>query len=152
MTNSSGKLAQGLAERIEAKDVIAGVIGLGYVGLPLTLALVDRGFRVIGFDVDDHKIATLKEGKCYIKHLQEARVQAMTRSEKFEATSNFERIVEADILIICVPTPLTWHHQPDLRFVRMTTEQIAKKRGRFFNSSLPPTAIAIMRIMSQVGR
>lgn len=114
-----------LLERIESRKAFVGIIGLGYVGLPLALRFAETGFRVLGFDVDADKIRQLAEGRSYIEHIAAERVAAGL-SKGFTATHNFARAGEPDALIICVPTPLNEHREPDLSFVIGTIESIAR--------------------------
>jgi len=99
------------------------VIGLGYVGLPLSLRFAEAGYRVIGLDIDPEKAARLNRGESYIKHIQPERVAA-AHSKHFEASADMARIREADAVIICVPTPLNQYREPDLSYVIKTTESI----------------------------
>jgi len=115
-----------LRRKIEDSSAVVGVIGLGYVGLPLLRAFCIAGFRVIGFDVDDRKIEMLKRKENYLQHLGERFVDDMVDSGRFDATSDFGRMGEADVLISCVPTPLGVHLEPDLCFVEQTADDIAK--------------------------
>jgi UDP-N-acetyl-D-glucosamine dehydrogenase len=114
-----------LKERISRREYTVGVIGLGYVGLPLILRFGEVGFRVIGFDVDAGKIKQLGDGGSYIQHVPAARVQALLAARRFEATADLERLAEPDAVIICVPTPLTQHRDPDLRYVEKTADAVA---------------------------
>ncbi len=118
-----------LREKIEAKQALVGIIGLGYVGLPLVLRFCEVGFRVLGFDSDPQKVKQLNRGKSYIKHIPSAWLAELIkpRPEKpqFTATHDMGRLGEPDILIICVPTPLTSTREPDLRYVENTTRLIA---------------------------
>jgi UDP-N-acetyl-D-glucosamine dehydrogenase len=116
--------ASALLERIRSRQATVGIIGLGYVGLPLALAFTEKGSRVIGFDVDPMKPETLARGESYIKHLDGGRVRTMADSGLFEATTDFARLGEADAVLICVPTPLTAHRDPDMRYVEASAEQI----------------------------
>lgn len=115
-----------LAEKIKDNSAVIGVIGLGYVGLPLLRAFCLAGYPVIGFDVDQKKIDLLKQKKNYLKHLGEDFVQEMVSSGRYDGTSDFSRMKEADVLISCVPTPLGVHLEPDLCFVEQTADDIAK--------------------------
>ena len=115
-----------LNERVANKQAVVGVIGLGYVGLPLLDAFLEVGFRCIGFDVDQPKIDSLAAGKSYIRHIPDSQIRAWQDSGRFEATSDMERLAEADAILICVPTPLTASRDPDLRFVEATTEAVSK--------------------------
>src|ERR1041384_1754713 len=96
-----------LKDRIRAHDCPVGVVGLGYVGLPLVLRFGEVGFRVIGFDVDLTKVKQLNEGSSYIQHIASDPIDALLRMSRFEATTQLDRLDEPDALIMCVPTPLT---------------------------------------------
>jgi UDP-N-acetyl-D-glucosamine dehydrogenase len=115
-----------LLTKIESRAATVGVIGLGYVGLPLLAAFHAAGFAVIGFDVDPAKIEALRAGRMYLKHLGESMVRDMKAAGRFEATADFSRLGEADVLISCVPTPLGTHQEPDLSYVEQTAEDIGK--------------------------
>ncbi|MGE5608627.1 MAG: nucleotide sugar dehydrogenase [Bacillota bacterium] len=115
-----------LKTKIDNGSAVIGVIGLGYVGLPLLRAFCLAGHRVIGFDVDRRKIEMLKKKENYLKHLGEDFVDAMVSSGRFDATDDMSRMGEADVLISCVPTPLGAHLEPDLIFVEQTADDIAK--------------------------
>ena len=123
--SSEGNRAATLRAAIERRTAVVGILGLGYVGLPLALVFAERGFRVLGFDVDPQKVATLERGECYIRHLDGHRIAEVTAARRFAATIDFDRLAEADALLICVPTPLTAQREPDLSFVVKTAEQIA---------------------------
>lgn len=115
-----------LKDHIERRDYTVGVIGLGYVGLPAVLRFGEVGFRVLGFDIDPHKVKRLNAGESYIHHLSADRVSSLSRSGRFEATTEFARLGEADALLVCVPTPLTRHRNPDLQYVTQTADAIAR--------------------------
>ena len=114
-----------LKEKISRREYTVGVVGLGYVGLPLVLRFGEVGFRVIGFDIDTAKVAQLNAGTSYIQHVPSARVQSLRDARRFEATAELGRLAEPDAVIICVPTPLTEHRDPDLRFVEKTADAVA---------------------------
>jgi len=114
-----------LRAAIGQRTAIVGVIGLGYVGLPVARAFTAVGFRVLGFDIDPAKVERLNRGESYIGHIP-AEVIATMRQQGFEATVDFGRLNEPDAIIICVPTPLTEDHQPDLSFVVNSVDAIAK--------------------------
>lgn len=105
------------------KNAIVGVIGLGYVGLPLAIRYSEEGFKTIGFDIDKEKIDLLNGGKSYIKHIEEARIVSLV-TNGFIATMDFSKIAEVDVMIICVPTPLGIHNEPDLSYIHGTLESI----------------------------
>jgi len=115
-----------LQELIASKRARVGVIGLGYVGLPLMSAFHQAGFSVIGFDVDAAKIDQLLGGKTYLRHLGEKFVTHMLQAGRFDATVEFQRLHEADAICICVPTPLGVHNEPDLSYVERTADDIAR--------------------------
>lgn len=115
-----------LRERIRERTARIAVIGLGYVGLPTVRALHAAGFRVEGFDTDERKIELLRDGQSYLKHLGEDLVRDLAASERFEPTSDPSVLAEADAVMICVPTPLGAHEEPDLSFVRESTRTVAR--------------------------
>ena len=119
--------AERLNRAIESKEARIGVIGLGYVGLPLALAFTDRGFRVLGFDVDARKIEQLDRGASYIPHMNAQRIRNAVESGRLAATGDFERLSEVDAIVICVPTPLDVHHEPDMTYIVATTEEVARR-------------------------
>jgi len=112
-----------LSEKIEAKLCVVGIYGLGYVGLPLALRFADVGIKVIGFDIDANKVATLNSGGSYIERITCEDI-CKARESGFEATADFSLTTEVDAQIICVPTPLDNHHQPDLSYVTDTVDSI----------------------------
>jgi len=115
-----------MIERIKNRQAVVGVIGLGYVGLPLILEFIEKDFRVIGFDVDETKVRKLQNKETYIKHLPAERIGRAMDTGRFDVTTEFSRLPEADAILITVPTPLDKHRQPDLRFVLESTRTIAK--------------------------
>jgi UDP-N-acetyl-D-glucosamine dehydrogenase len=117
--------AEELKAAFSGKTAVIGVIGLGYVGLPLLDAFISKGLRCIGFDIDQKKVELLNAGKSYIKHVSSEKVAGWQSAKKFEATADLTRLREPDALIICVPTPLTGSRDPDLSFVEGTTRSIA---------------------------
>src|SRR3954454_7282746 len=116
----SPSLADELAERIERRTARVAVVGLGYVGLPLAETLSWGGYPVIGFDIDSDKIARLKSGESYIGHICPERVAELNASGRFEPTDDPARFVEADAIVICVPTPLGDAREPDLSYIEST--------------------------------
>ncbi|MGH9317337.1 MAG: nucleotide sugar dehydrogenase, partial [Thermoanaerobaculia bacterium] len=116
---------QTLEEKIRSKSATVGVIGLGYVGLPLVAVFARSGFPVLGFDIDAAKIAALEANRSYIAHFPGTVLEELHGLARFTATSDFSRLKEADAIIVCVPTPLTAHREPDLSYVESTANQIA---------------------------
>ena len=117
---------ENLLEKLTSKGALIGVVGLGYVGLPLSIAFAEAGCRVLGFDVDPAKPSHLNEGRTYLKHIPSDRIQRAVEAGLLAATTDFGRLSEADAILICVPTPLTRHMEPDLSFVENTAQAIAK--------------------------
>jgi UDP-N-acetyl-D-glucosamine dehydrogenase len=115
-----------LSARIEDRSALIGIIGMGYVGLPLMLASTGKKFRVLGFDIDAEKVAGLNRGKSPLKHVADTRIAAVREAQLFEATYDLKRLSEVDVVIICVPTPLGNHREPDLSFVVRTTDEVAR--------------------------
>lgn len=115
-----------LRDLIESKKAKVGVLGLGYVGLPLIDAYVKAGFHAMGFDIDQKKTDALNSGKTYIAHIGDSVIQRWLDADQFEATTDMRRLAEVDVILICVPTPLTDARDPDLRYVVSTTESISE--------------------------
>ncbi len=113
----------GLIEKIADRTAVIGIVGLGYVGLPLVLRFSEVGFRVIGFDIDQSKVDKLNQGQSYIEHIAADSIAGAAR-QGFAATSDYGRASEADAILICVPTPLNAHREPDLSFVLDTVEAL----------------------------
>ena len=109
-------------QRYQDKEAIIGIVGLGYVGLPLLLRYTQVGFKVIGFDIDDFKVNSLNAGKSYIEHIAADKIQAA--QSLFDATTDFSRIGECDAIILCVPTPLNQYREPDISYVINTTDAV----------------------------
>lgn len=114
-----------LARRIENRTARVGVIGLGYVGLPLAVTIARAGFPVTGFDIDEDKIVALDAGRSYIEAVPGEALGAVQAAGRFSSTTNFARLADCEVIIICVPTPLTKHRDPDLSFVETTSRSIA---------------------------
>lgn len=117
--------ASRLLEKIRSREARVGVIGLGYVGLPLINAFVARGFSALGFDVDPSKVESLNRGESYIAHIENDKIRTWREQNLFEATTDLQRLGEADVVLICVPTPLSESRDPDLKYVISSTEAIA---------------------------
>lgn len=115
-----------LNQKLDTKTAVIGIVGLGYVGLPLIDAFISAEFSCLGFDVDDKKANALNRGESYIAHIDGSTVASWVNQKKFEATTDMARLSEADAVLICVPTPLSGSRDPDLTYVLATTESIAK--------------------------
>ena len=115
-----------ILEKIKNKSVVVGIVGMGYVGLPLGLAFAEKKIKVLGFDLDEKKVKLLLQGKSYIKHINGKKIQEAVKSKKLTATTDFSRLPEVDAILICVPTPLDEHREPDMSFVVDTAKMIAK--------------------------
>src|SRR6185436_12545817 len=125
-TRTGATAHERLADLIRRKQAVVGVIGLGYVGLPLIRAFTAAGFRCMGFDVDHTKIDKLNAGQSYIKHIDAAAMKQLIHDKKFEPTADMSRLAEADCIIICVPTPLNESRDPDLSYIEGTARSIAR--------------------------
>ncbi len=128
-----------LMNKLQDKTAVVGVIGLGYVGLPLVMAFEKAGFPVIGFDLDEEKIKHLNAGKSYIKHISAERITALREHDRFRATTDFSLLRDADCIIICVPTPLNKQREPDLSYVFNTARTIAQSLRKGHLISLEST-------------
>jgi len=120
--NEMNRLIQQMVDR----KILVGIIGMGYVGLPLVLRFCEQGFKVLGFDVDPKKVAALGKGRSYIKSIPSSRLSPFVKNSQFEATDNFSRLREPGCILICVPTPLTEKMEPDLRYIEKTTDVIRR--------------------------
>lgn len=138
-----------LLERINNKTAVIGVLGLGYVGLPLAVVFSRKGFSVVGLDTDEEKVEKLRRGKTYIRHIPDA-VIAELRDRGFDPTSDFARARDCDAVLICVPTPLTAHREPDMTYVVGSCEAIAPhlRPGQLIvleSTTYPGTTDEVMR-------
>ena len=124
--DASRSIYDHLLDRISTRAAQVGVIGLGYVGLPLAIAVARAGFPVSGFDIEAHKVESLNNGQSYIEAVTSTALAGQVASGRFRATADFAELAVCDVIIICVPTPLTKHREPDLSFVRNTAGTIAK--------------------------
>lgn len=138
-----------LINRIDTKQAVVGIVGLGYVGLPLLLCFVEKGFRTIGFDIDSRKVVSLSKGETYIKHIPSMRIRKAVNSGHLSVTSDFALVGECDAIIIAVPTPLNKNREPDLSFIVSTCESIVKhlRRGQVIaleSTTYPGTTDEVM--------
>jgi UDP-N-acetyl-D-glucosamine dehydrogenase len=150
-------LSEQLERTIKLRTAAVGVIGLGYVGLPLAETFATSGYSVIGFDVDSEKVRKLRDGQSYIGHISGKRIVELQRSGRFDATTDSERLADVDVIIICVPTPLTEAREPDLSFVISTGKAIAEqlRAGQLVvleSTTYPGTTDELLRpILEQSG-
>jgi len=145
-----------LKQSIEQGTAIVGIVGMGYVGLPLMLAATAKNYRVIGFDIDAPKVEGLNRGNSPLKHIGDVAIEKVVAAGRFEATADLSRFGEADVVIICVPTPLGPHQEPDLSFVAETTRSIAKclRRGQLVileSTTYPGTTEEVVRPILEAG-
>lgn len=126
MLSVANDKASDLKQLVASRRARIGIVGMGYVGLPLALLFSEERFRVTGFDIDSRKVTTLNDGGSYIVRIPCTEIQ-LARQNGFTATADYRQIAEMDIVIICVPTPLTEHHEPDLSFVTGTVRSIAPR-------------------------
>ncbi|HET9902488.1 MAG TPA: nucleotide sugar dehydrogenase [Xanthobacteraceae bacterium] len=117
-------------EAIRSRRARVGVIGLGYVGIPLAMTAAKAGFRVLGFDINAPRVDQINRGESFIKHISSDALAELVREGRLVATADFDRLAEADAILICVPTPLTSHREPDLTFVQQTAEAVARRLRR----------------------
>lgn len=118
------QIAEILSNKINDRNVVVGILGLGYVGLPLMLRFIEVGIKVIGIDIDQEKVELLSKGQSYIAHISNEKISKALH-KGFQATTDFSTATNCDILIICVPTPLNKYREPDLSYVLSTTNAIA---------------------------
>ena len=139
-----------MLDRIKNKDFTVGVVGLGYVGLPLALEFIENGIKTIGFELDASKCEKLKAGQSYIKHIPQARIAEATATGLLDATTDFNRLGEPDAILIAVPTPLNKYREPDLGPVLAATREVAKRlrKGQLIvleSTTYPGTVDEVMR-------
>ncbi|MBB5710513.1 nucleotide sugar dehydrogenase [Sphingomonas xinjiangensis] len=146
-----------LQARIQTASAKIGIIGMGYVGLPLAVAFGEAGCPVLALDSDAEKVEALNAGRSYIKHVQNDRIAPLVEAGRLGATADLERLAEADVILICVPTPLTRHLEPDLEYVEATTKAIAKtlRKGQLVileSTTYPGTTREVMQpILESTG-
>jgi UDP-N-acetyl-D-glucosamine dehydrogenase len=124
--SNSASVYEGLLERLERRTATIGIVGLGYVGLPLALACAEAGYRVLGFDINAARNASINAAEQVISYIDRSRIAKAIEKDRLEATDDFSRMGEADAILVCVPTPLTRNREPDLSYVVATAEAIAK--------------------------
>jgi UDP-N-acetyl-D-glucosamine dehydrogenase len=120
----------GLTDKIAKRTAVVGIIGQGYVGLPLGLVFCEAGFQVVGFDVDSRKVEAISRGESLIRHIGPERVMAAVQGGRYSATTDFDRLGACDAILICVPTPLGPHREPDNSYIHATAREIARRLRR----------------------
>jgi UDP-N-acetyl-D-glucosamine dehydrogenase len=145
-----------LFELIRERRAKVGIVGLGYVGLPLGMAFAEAGFAVTGLDIDGRKVERISKGESYIKHIPSEPIQRLTRAGKLKATSDFSAVRELDCVIICVPTPLTAAREPDLSFITSTGASISPhvRKDQIFvleSTTYPGTTDEVLRPLLERG-
>lgn len=143
-------MLQSFIKKIESKEAVIGVVGLGYVGLPLAITFAKAGFHVIGFDTDPKKPACLHEGTCYLEHIPADVFYPLIQQKLLLATTDFSNINDVDAILVCVPTPLNQSREPDLSFVENSAKIIAQhlKKGQLFaleSSTYPGTTDELVK-------
>ena len=144
------KLVDALEAKFLSHTATVGIIGMGYVGLPLARAFALKGFKVIGLDIDTGKVAKLNAGQSYIKHIAAASYADLVKAKQLVATTDFGRLAECDAIAICVPTPLTAHREPDVSFIEATARSVRDhvRPGQLIileSSTYPGTTDEVMR-------
>src|SRR5215213_2741678 len=157
MTDATVVDVDGLLADFKARRARIGVIGLGYVGIPLALTAAKAGYRVLGFDIDEPRVEQINRGESFIKHIAPEHVAEAVNGRKFEATADFDRLGEPDAILICVPTPLTKYREPDLSYVENTARAIAPRlrKGQLVvleSTTYPGTTDEVLKpIFEQTG-
>jgi len=136
-------IVQDLIKKIDDKTYTIGIVGLGYVGLPLMYTFHQKGMPVIGYDIDQSKVSNIETGTPYIKHLGQDMMQSLAASDHCDATTDFARLSEADAVLLCVPTPLNQYREPDMSYVISTTETVAHhlREVNWLFSNPPPILV-----------
>ena len=145
-----------LLERIRSREAKVGVVGLGYVGLPLGMAFAEAGFPVLGLDIDARKVEHVERGESYIKHIPTEALQKAKAGGKLRASTDFAKLAELDCVVICVPTPLTKAREPDMSYVVATAEALAPyvRRGQLFvleSTTYPGTTDEVLKPILEKG-
>src|SRR5688572_15219919 len=123
-TTTAQAHAREFSRLLDSREARIGVVGIGYVGLPLSLAFVAAGFKVLGFDVNPTKVAQVNRGEPYLQHLDPGPLRAARAEDRLVATTDFSRLGECDAVLICVPTPLTPQREPDVSFIARSAEAV----------------------------
>ncbi|UCG15127.1 MAG: nucleotide sugar dehydrogenase [Phycisphaerales bacterium] len=145
-----------LASRIDKRTAVIGVVGMGYVGLPLVRTFCGAGFRCLGYDIDDRKVTQLNAGRSYIKHIPSATISGLIKDKRFRASSRSSDLRSCDAILVCVPTPLTRMREPDMTFVEATCDMLAGvlKRGQLIvleSTTYPGTTKEVVKPILERG-
>jgi UDP-N-acetyl-D-glucosamine dehydrogenase len=149
--------AAAIIERVRSRQFTVGIVGLGYVGLPLALTAAKAGFKVLGFDIYEPRVKQLNAGESFIRHIESSAIAKVVAEGSFAATTDFDRLSEPDAILVAVPTPLTKNREPDLSYVEATSDAIAKRlrKGQLIvleSTTWPGTTDEIMRpILERAG-
>ncbi len=140
---------ESLIQKIESKEAVIGIVGLGYVGLPLLLCFVEKGFRVVGLDIDARKTEALLKGESYIRHIAASRIKAAADSGRLSTTTDFSRSARCDAVLIAVPTPLSRNREPDMTYITSTCESLFPhlRKGQLVvleSTTYPGTTVEVM--------
>ncbi len=142
-------MPENFLDKMTKRDARIGVVGLGYVGLPLVLEFCRAGFKVLGLDIDQKKVDALLASKSYIRHILSDKIAQLNASNRFDATDDFSQIASCDAILICVPTPLTRHREPDMSYIVSTAETLAShvRRGQLYcleSTTYPGTTTEVL--------
>ena len=145
-----------LLNQIRQREAKVGVVGMGYVGLPLGMAFAEAGFPVTGLDVDTRKVDSIGKGESYIKHIKSEPLKVLTDAGKLKATNDFAKAKDLDCIIICVPTPLTASREPDMSYIIKTGEALAPhvRRGQLFileSTTYPGTTDEVLKPLLELS-
>ena len=144
-----------MLDKIESREAKIGVVGLGYVGLPLAIEFINAGFPVTGFDIDCQKTEMLRNSQTYIKHISSDAIAKMNSTGRFDCTTDFSLAAEHDVLILCVPTPLTHHREPDMSYIESTAEELAPyvRKGQLYtleSTTYPGTTKEVLKPILEI--
>jgi len=144
-----------ILKKIEDRKAKIGIVGLGYVGLPLAIEFINAGFHVMGFDIDDAKIDMLRKSQTYIKHIPTEILEKINTTGRFDCTSDFAKSADYDVLILCVPTPLTHHREPDMSYIESTAEELAPfvRKGQLYtleSTTYPGTTKEVLKPILEI--
>ncbi|MEI6984999.1 MAG: nucleotide sugar dehydrogenase [Rhodospirillaceae bacterium] len=155
-TFTAPELTAEMLALVDSRQMIVGIIGMGYVGLPLARTFAERGFRVVGFDIDSNKVDALMSGRSYIKHITPESLAPMLADRRFRATTDFDELSDVDAILVCVPTPLNAYREPDMSYIAATSVAIGPRlrRGHIVSlesTTYPGTTSEFMRPILERG-